>query len=115
MVPKLARIKPRHIGRTACYLVGLLWTSLLARGQDTERQLQQLKEQVATFEQRISVLEQQLEKEKEAKGQRGGSGGPSPRGTASSKNIRRAGPGEISKIRVRKCEAGRRPIRGQLP
>jgi maltoporin len=49
--------------------------SSVARSQDTEQQLQQLKEQLEMttrlFEQRISTLEQQLEKEKEAKEQKG--------------------------------------------
>src|ERR1700722_8987609 len=74
MVPELPIRRHRHIGRTVCYLVGILCTSLVARSQDTEQQLQQLKQQLTAFEQRISVLEQQLEKEKEAKGQKGVSG-----------------------------------------
>ena len=85
MVPKLARKRHRHIGRTACYFVGILCTSMLASGQNTEQQLQQLKEQLATFEQRISVLEQQLEKEKEAKGEKGGSGEQAQRTPQSAK------------------------------
>jgi maltoporin len=48
--------------------------SSVARSQDTEQQLQQLKEQLEMttrqFEQRISTLEQQLEKEKDAKKQK---------------------------------------------
>src|ERR1700722_10218809 len=74
MVSELPIRRHRHIGRTVCYLVGILCTSLVARSQDTEQQLQQLKQQLTAFEQRISVLEQQLEKEKEAKGQKGASG-----------------------------------------
>ena len=74
MVSELPIRRHRHIGRTVCYLVGILCTSLVARSQDTEQQLQQLKQQLTAFEQRISVLEQQLEKEKEAKGQKSVSG-----------------------------------------
>jgi hypothetical protein len=52
-------------------------TSSVARSQDTEQQLQQLKEQLETttkqFEQRISTLEQQLEMEKEADKQKAAS------------------------------------------
>src|SRR5580692_1084911 len=85
MVPELPRRRHRHIGRTVCYLVGILCTSLVARSQDTEQQLQQLKQQLTAFEQRISVLEQQLEKEKEAKGQKGVSGEQSQRTPQSAK------------------------------
>jgi maltoporin len=54
--------------------------SSVARSQDTEQQLQQLKEQLEMttrqFEQRISMLEQQLEKEKDAKKQEDASAEP---------------------------------------
>jgi maltoporin len=57
-------------------------TSLVARSQDTEQQLQELKEQLQTtmrqFEQRISTLEQQLEKEKDTKEQKGANGEQTP-------------------------------------
>jgi predicted component of type VI protein secretion system len=47
----------------------MMCTSLVAYSQDTEQQLQQLKQQFEVtsrdFEQRISALEQQLEKEED--------------------------------------------------
>jgi maltoporin len=73
MVPQLPRRRHPHIGRALSYLVMILCTSSVARSQDTEQQLQQLKEQLATstrqLEQRISALEQQLAREEEAKKQ----------------------------------------------
>ena len=68
MVPELPRRRHPHIGRTLCTFVIIMCMSVLARGQDTEQQLQQLKQQLEVttreFEQRISALELQLEKEK---------------------------------------------------
>jgi maltoporin len=67
-------IRSLHIGRNLCFLVIIVCASLLAHSQDTEHQLQQMKEQLEMttkqFEQRISALEQQLEKEKAAKEQK---------------------------------------------
>jgi maltoporin len=57
-----------------CFLAVVMGTSSIARGQDTEKQLQQLKDQLETstreLGERISILEQQLKKEKEAKGRK---------------------------------------------
>ena len=74
MFPELTRRRHPHIGRTLCFLAIITCTSSGARSQDTEQQLQQLKEQLEMttrqFEQRISTLEEQLEKEKDAKKQK---------------------------------------------
>ena len=74
MFPELPRRRHPHIGRTLCFLAIITCTSSVARSQDTEQQLQQLKEQLEMttrqFEQRISTLEEQLEKEKDAKKQK---------------------------------------------
>jgi maltoporin len=75
MLPEPHTRRDLRIGRALSCLAITLCTSLLAHGQDTEQQLQQLKEQLETttrqMEQRISALEQQLEKEKNAKTQTG--------------------------------------------
>jgi maltoporin len=64
----------RHLRRIVCFFVIFASTSLAAHGQDTQQQLQQLKEQLKAttkeFEQRISTLEQQLEKERVANQQK---------------------------------------------
>jgi maltoporin len=74
MFPELTRRRHPHIRRTLCFLAIITCTSSVARSQDTEQQLQQLKEQLEMttrqFEQRISTLEEQLEKEKDAKKQK---------------------------------------------
>jgi maltoporin len=76
MFPELPRRRHPHIGRTLCFLAIITCTSSVAHSQDTEQQLQQLKEQLEMttrqFEQRISILEEQLEKEKDAKKQKDG-------------------------------------------
>jgi Sec-independent protein translocase protein TatA len=64
----------RYLRRIVCFFVIFASTSLAAHGQDTQQQLQQLKEQLKAttkeFEQRISTLEQQLEKERVANQQK---------------------------------------------
>src|SRR5579863_1398302 len=77
MFRELTKRRRPHIGRTVFYLVIIVCTSSVARSQDAEQQLQQLKEQLETttrqLEQRISTLEQQLGKQKDAKEQKSAS------------------------------------------
>jgi maltoporin len=74
MVLQLSRRRHPHFRGVLCFLSFIMSMSSVARSQDTEQQLQQLKEQLEMttrqFEQRISTLEQQLEKEKDAKKQK---------------------------------------------
>jgi maltoporin len=78
MVLQPSRRRHPHFRGVLCFLSFIMSMSSVARSQDTEQQLQQLKEQLEMttrqFEQRIFTLEQQLEKEKEAKGQKGANG-----------------------------------------
>jgi maltoporin len=71
MVRRLPRTIHPQFRRILCFLVTIMYTSSAARSQDTKQQLQQLKDQLEMttrqFEQRISTLERQLEKEKAAK------------------------------------------------
>jgi maltoporin len=71
MVPRMSRRGYPCLRRILCFLILILSTSSAARAQDSEQQLQQLKEQFAAttklFEARISTLEQQLEAEKDAR------------------------------------------------
>jgi len=71
MVPRMSRRGCPCLRRILCFLILILSTSSAARAQDSEQQLQQLKEQFAAttklFEARISTLEQQLEAEKDAR------------------------------------------------
>ena len=55
MVPRLTR-RRAEIGRTLCYLVVITGTSLVACGQDTEQQLQQLKEQLSTTTKKLEQI-----------------------------------------------------------
>ena len=71
MFPEPSTRRSRRIGKTLWLLVIVMWMPSVARSQDTEQQLQQLKEQLDSttklFNERISALEQQLEGEREAK------------------------------------------------
>jgi maltoporin len=71
MVPRMSRRGHPCLRQILCLLVPILSTSSAARAQDSEQQLQELKEQFAAttklFEARISTLEQQLEAEKDAR------------------------------------------------
>ena len=78
MVLKAARRGHPNFRKTLCFFALMMSASSLAHGQDTEKQLQQLKEQLETttkqMEDRISALEQQLGKEKEIREQKAVSG-----------------------------------------
>ena len=78
MVLKAARRGHPNFRKTFCFFALMMSASSLAHGQDTEKQLQQLKEQLETttkqMEDRISALEQQLGKEKEIREQKAVSG-----------------------------------------
>ena len=78
MVLKAARRGHPNFRRTLCFFALIMSTSSFVYGQDTEKQLQQLKEQLETttkqMEERISAVEQQLEKEKEIREQKAVSG-----------------------------------------
>ena len=68
---RLSRIGCPYVVRVLGFLVFIMSTSPVARGQDTEQQLRELKEKFETttkqFEERISTLEQQLEAERDAR------------------------------------------------
>jgi maltoporin len=70
MFPQGSRRRYPCVRKILCFLVLTISTSSVAHAQDTEQQLQQLKEQFEAttklFEARISTLEQQLEAEKDA-------------------------------------------------
>ena len=55
MVPELTK-RRANIARTLCYLVVITGTSLVACGQDTEQQLQQLKEQLSTTTKQLEQI-----------------------------------------------------------
>ena len=71
MLPELPKRGHPHFRGLLCVLAFTMSTSSIARSQDTDQQLRQLREQFEAttkqFEERISALEQQLEAEKQAK------------------------------------------------
>jgi maltoporin len=70
MFPQGSRRRNACVRKILCFLILTISTSSVAHAQDTEQQLQKLKEQFEAttklFEARISTLEQQVEAEKDA-------------------------------------------------
>jgi maltoporin len=71
MIPRQSRRRHPHFRQTLYFLLTMMCTSSVARSQNTEQQLRELKENFEAtakqFEERISTLEQQLEAERDAK------------------------------------------------